>query len=358
MKNLKTYTKEYINSLTLKREGETKLGERVQTLDNIFVENIEQGLSASQAKYVLLGLPEDIGIRANKGRAGAFSAWQPTLTSFLNIQSNQFLNGNEVLVLGHIDFSDLMEKAQHINFRKPEGLKEGRNLVSEVDNRVFPIIQAIVKSGKEPIIIGGGHNNAYPNIKGAALGLQQAKKTDKAIINSINLDAHADFRVLEGRHSGNGFSYAFHEGFLNKYGIIGLHENYNSESVINELNFSPYRINYSVYEDIFVRELISFREVLKNTLDFCKDDFIGLEIDLDSVQNIPSSAKTSSGISANQARYYINFMAENAKIAYMHIPEGAPVLSHIKTDNKTGKLISYLISDFIKARNKFKKLND
>jgi formiminoglutamase len=356
LKNLKIYTKEYIDSLTVKRDGESKLGENVQALEKDANADLEYQLMQSSANYVLLGLPEDIGIKANKGRGGAYSAWQPTISSFLNIQSNIFLSGKEILVLGHIDFSDLLEKASHINFKKPEGIIQGNLLVNEIDNRVYPIIQAIIKSGKEAVIIGGGHNNAYPNIKGAALGLFDSKKIDKPAINSINLDAHSDFRALEGRHSGNGFSYAFHDGFLNKYGIIGLHENYNSDKVLEVLAKNKKRINYSLYEDIFVRESLTFKQAIDQALKFCKDNYIGLEIDLDSVQNIPSSAKTSSGISANQARFYINHMAENIDIAYLHIPEGAPVLSHIKTDNKTGKLIAYLISDFIKARNKFKKI--
>lgn len=58
-----------------------------------------------------------------------------------------------------------------------------------------------------PIAIGGGHNNAYPMLKGYSL----AKKEK---INAINCDPHADFRALEGRHSGNGFSYAVNDGYL------------------------------------------------------------------------------------------------------------------------------------------------
>jgi formiminoglutamase len=39
-------------------------------------------------------------------------------------------------------------------------------------------------------------------------------------VNAINFDAHSDFRILEGRHSGNGFSYAYEEAFLKKYFIL------------------------------------------------------------------------------------------------------------------------------------------
>ena len=88
------------------------------------------------------------------------------------------------------------------------------------------LIFKIVSAGKTPIVIGGGHNNAYGNIKGTSLALNKP-------INVINFDAHTDFRALEGRHSGNGFSYAFQEGFLNNYFIFGIHENYSSKAVLN-----------------------------------------------------------------------------------------------------------------------------
>jgi formiminoglutamase len=48
-------------------------------------------------------------------------------------------------------------------------------------------------------------------------------------VNAINFDAHSDFRILEGRHSGNGFSYAYEEGFLKNILFFGLHENYTSK---------------------------------------------------------------------------------------------------------------------------------
>ena len=74
-----------------------------------------------------------------------------------------------------------------------------------------------------------------------------------------------------------------------------------------------------------------------------------------------TSAKTSSGISPIQARQYVYKCATELNAIYLHIAEGAPVLSHIKADNKTGKLIAYLMTDFMKAclvkGNKLKKTN-
>jgi len=336
---VRIYDKKSIEKLTRKREGEVKLGECVQVLND---SSIDDGLKKSSAKFVLIGLPEDIGVRANFGRGGAHTAWQPALSNILNTQSNEFFNGDELLVLGHIDFDDLIKLSYGASVDKL------RELVSIIDERVVELIKTIVANGKIPIIIGGGHNNSYGNIKGAALGLKQAGKIKTASINCINSDAHTDFRSLEGRHSGNGFSYAFNQNYLNRYAIIGLHQTYNSQAVLNELKKHQDKIYYNFFEDVFIKEEYSFKHAVMQGITFTDDTFCGIELDMDTVQNIPSSAKTSSGISANQARQYVTWCAQHTNAAYLHIAEAAPVLSHIKTDNKTGKLIAYLVTDFIK----------
>ncbi len=346
------YTKEDLVSETRIRENEIKVGENVQVLAVSTGNTLTEQLKSSPATFVVLGLPEDIGIRANGGRGGAYSAWKPALFSLLNVQSNCFGDGSDILILGHINFDDLMLRADGINFKTRKGINESRKLVEEIDERVSFVIKAIVESGKEAIIIGGGHNNAYPNLKGAAEGLKLASKIKSAGINCINCDAHSDFRMMEGRHSGNGFRYAYENGYLKKYSVVGLHESYNAGNVLDEMMSKPETFHLSFFEDILIRENISFKEAVHNAINHVKDNYCGIEIDMDTIQNIPSSAKTSSGINTIQARQYITWAAENLNACYLHIAEAAPVLSHIKTDNKTGKLIGFLIADYIKGRRK------
>src|SRR5690606_35985800 len=100
---------------------------------------------------------------------------------------------------------------------------------------------------------------------------------------------------------------------------------------------------YTTYESVFVREEKDFPLVLKQNIGFVNQEACGVEIDLDAITNVPSSAKTSSGISPIQARQYIYQCAKKLDATYLHIAEGAPLLSHIKAHNKTGKLIAYLI---------------
>ncbi len=349
MNHLVIYTKQDLLNETRIRDNETKVGENMQVLPdegNTLLERLQK----STARFVLLGLPEDIGVRANYGRGGAYSAWKPALFSLLNVQSNIFGDGSNMMVLGHVAFDDLMLAADSINFRTKKGLEKARKLVAQVDERVIPVIRDIIRSGKEAIIIGGGHNNSYPNIRGAAEGLQLAGKIKHAAINCINSDAHSDFRDMEGRHSGNGFRYAFEEGFLKNYSIVGLHESYNAGNVLDTMNAEKKRISLSFFEDIFIRENISFKEAVQQGISHVNDGYCGIEIDMDTIQNIPASARTSSGLSTIDARKYVTWTAQNLKACYFHIAEAAPVLSHIKTDNKSGKLIGYLIADYIKAR--------
>ncbi len=347
---LKIYDENNILSLTKNRVGETRLGEKVKTLRVNSSPNFINELSNSKSKYVLLGLPEDIGVRANFGRGGAYSAWQPSLLTLLNVQSNHLLVGDELLILGHVDFSEVMAEFKDADFTDLEIVNKARACVSEIDEVVYQVVLQIIKAGKEPIIIGGGHNNAYPNLKAAAEGLHALRKTNSRKINCINCDAHSDLRPLEGRHSGNAFNYAFKEGILDHYAMIGLHEIFNTEPVLELIRNEP-KFKALFFDDIFVKEIYTFKEAVHQAINFTSNNYTALELDIDTIQNIPSSAKTSSGISTIQARQFVYEVASKSNLAYFHLAEAAPVLSHIKTDLKTGKLLAYLITDYIKARN-------
>jgi formiminoglutamase len=101
MKHFKFYDKQDILFLTRIRRFETKLGEQLQVIKD--KTQLEQSLDQSTASYVLLGIPEDIGVKANFGIGGTDSVWIPFLNYLLNTQSNDFFSGSEVLLLGHFE---------------------------------------------------------------------------------------------------------------------------------------------------------------------------------------------------------------------------------------------------------------
>jgi formiminoglutamase len=345
--HFKKYSKQDILSLVKLRRFETKLGERVQTLSD--PNEVTDSISALAAKYVIFGIPEDIGVQANYGIGGTSTAWTSFLQAFLNVQSNDFLAGEEIAVIGHFDFGDIQylidKNAQDIE----EKVEAYRHAVNSIDEEVESLAKAIVAACKIPIVIGGGHNNAYPLIKGAAKGLHQAQNIPLPQINCINLDAHTDFRPSEGRHSGNGFRYAEEDGFLQKYCVIGIHENYLPQNVWLDIVNNPF-LDFISYEDIFLQEKRNFIQAVAHALDFTDDNYVGIELDLDSIENSLSSACSPSGIKPIHARQYINLCAAQSKACYLHICEGAVRLSDGRTDPSIGKLISYLVTDFVKGR--------
>ena len=322
------------------RSGEIKFGEKMYTIPKDT--NAEHFLHNCEAPYVLFGIPEDIGIRANYGRPGAASAWDSAIKSIANIQHNRFCKGSKLLVLGTLDVKQEMEEVKYLDFNITEDRVKLSKLVQKIDKEVAHIICTIVKAGKIPIVIGGGHNNAYGNIKGTALAKGKP-------INAINFDAHSDFRILEGRHSGNGFSYAFEEGFLKKYFIFGLHESYTSKSVLDIIKKIEDRVRYNTYDEVNIRKQKNFDQELFQALNFIKNESFGIEIDLDALPNIASSAMTMSGYSVEELRLFVSYFGQNSNASYLHICEGAPDLGEEKNNHLIGKLIGYLVTDFIKA---------
>ena len=348
MKHFKYYNKADILLLTKLRKFETKMGEKVACFDG---ENkFQKLLKESPARYVVFGIPEDIGIKANGGTGGKDSVWFSFISSLLNTQSNDFLSGEEIIIGGHFNFDDLELLIENHAAGDEERLAAYRHAVITIDEEVEHLVKQITENKKIPIIIGGGHNNAYPAIKGAAKGLYKAEAIPLAQINCINLDAHADYRPLEGRHSGNAFHYADEDGYLDKYCVIGLHENYLQQNVWVDMVNSPF-IDCITYEDIFVHEKRNFLQAVAHAASFTEDTYTGIELDLDAVENVLSSAMTPCGITPLHARQYMNFVALDCKVAYVHICEGA---EDGTTKNSTGKLVSYLVTDFIKSHQEVK----
>lgn len=324
-------TSGYIASLTSTREGETKLGERVLTLED----RQWQSLADNPATFVLIGIPEDIGVKANYGIGGTPTLWEPALKTILNVQETDKINGSDLVVLGYFDFSEWRTELEN----KP--IEVWRKKVEDIDTEVAPVIEKIIACNKIPIIIGGGHNNAYPIIKGVSLAKNEP-------VNCINLDAHSDYRRIEGRHSGNGFRYAKMNGYLNRYVALGLDENYNGSNVLEDMNADS-DIRYYTFEDIFLHEQIDFKEALARSAQFVRQRSCGLEVDMDRIEGALSSAASPCGVTPLQARQFVSFMAKNTDATYLHIAEGAIKLDNGREDMLTAKMVAYLVTDFIKG---------
>jgi formiminoglutamase len=298
--------------LTNHREGETKLGETMCC-----------GSINSQTKIVLLGIQESNGPLANLGLSGAEKAFPAFLSRFVNMQDNAFLSGKHICYLGKI--------VQHSTY---ETITELRESVETLDQLVYEIIKPYFLQDILVLVVGGGHNNAYPLIKAASHAIQSP-------INVINLDPHADCRKIEGRHSGNSFSTAYSEGILKKYTVLGLHKAYNSSFLFDQLN--QMNASFTFFEDYLLNDE-QFKSDVINVKKSVEHMPHGLELDLDSIAYMPSSAFSPSGFSIEQARWYLRTLIQ-PETRYIHLTEGAPTTT---LEEKTvGKTLAYLVSDVL-----------
>jgi formiminoglutamase len=135
---------------------------------------------------VLIGFPQDAGVRLNHGRPGAAAAPLAIRRWLYRLTPWDAITGAD---LGRMSLLDL-------------GNVRGGGDVEGSQAALAAVVAAALRSGAVPIVLGGGHETAY----GCYLG-HVAADSSPAI---VNLDAHLDVRpTLEGRgHSGSPFRQA------------------------------------------------------------------------------------------------------------------------------------------------------
>jgi formiminoglutamase len=297
------------------RDGEEKLGERV-----VFLTETEDW---KQCLYHVLGVQEDIGPQLNGGLSGAKNGFRAFINRFLGLQANRFIRGEEIAIHGTISLINDQQATV--------------GMIEDLDELIALWSTEVIENGGIPIVIGGGHNNAYGLIKSFATVAEQA-------VSVVNLDPHADTRALTFRHSGNPFSAAFSAGYLKNYTVLGMHESYNNEAILDCLTEMQAAVFYfESWLDSLSQFEIDVNQVASDSL----GTLTGVELDMDAIAFMPASAFTPSGVTVDQARMYIRKMARNKKVGYLHLPEAAP--KNEQDDKIVGKTLAYLVSDFIKV---------
>jgi formiminoglutamase len=296
-------------------------------------------------RVALIGIPEDIGVRANYGRSGARDAWRAFLNSFLNFPGNPDFDMAHCALLGEVDLALLLRKSDELSPVDPEYFSELRKICAQVDDLVAPVVESLVAKSVIPLLIGGGHNNAYPAIKGAVHALRGKGVTGYSF-GCVNIDAHADLRMKEGRHSGNGFSFAIEEKLLDRYCVIGLQEATLSQKLREQ--FSRYGQRYVSFEELMIRNSICSEVQLKEALEWVVQgsNHYGLEVDLDCIADMPSSARSPYGFSVTDVARLIYRIVTVKPPAYIHFSEGAPSLGE-DGDRQVGRALAFLVSGVI-----------
>jgi formiminoglutamase len=130
----------------------------------------------------IVGVPSDEGVKRNGGRIGAKGGPDAIRTELY--KRTGFVVGKErsPSSVPVFDFGDV---------------KIGKTL-EETHDTLAEVVHTLVSAGIVPIVLGGGHDIAYPNF----LGFSKGKKS----VGVINIDTHLDYRKpIPKRNSATSF---------------------------------------------------------------------------------------------------------------------------------------------------------
>jgi formimidoylglutamase len=273
----------------------------------------------------IIGIPQDVGIERNGGRIGAAQAPDAIRRALYKLTPNF---GETALKKENFTIIDLGDMAV-------EGLA-----LEDIHRRQQEIVSALLKQGVIPVVLGGGHDIAFPN--GAALGT-----LDKDF-GVINLDAHPDVRpLLHGKrgHSGSPFRQLL-EGQTHLKSIV--------EFGIQPFAASPQHLQYvrdkgqtvTMLQDIrdtgFKK---SFEAALKKVS--AKKQNVFVSFDMDSVTSAYApgvSAPSAIGFSGDEICSAAYLAGEKSYVKIIDIVEVNP---NFDIDGRTAKLAALVAAHFI-----------
>ncbi|MCU0419519.1 MAG: formimidoylglutamase [Cyclobacteriaceae bacterium] len=133
----------------------------------------------AQNSIVVVGCCTDEGVKRNQGRAGAAAA-PDAIRTFLASLPHHFESQLRVCDAGNL-------------------LQPDDNL-EKTHDAIEAVVTQLIQANCFPVLLGGGHDIAYPHVRGIQKALGAKTK-----IGIINFDAHFDLRDHSVRHSGTPF---------------------------------------------------------------------------------------------------------------------------------------------------------
>ena len=139
----------------------------------------------AKAKIVLLGCPQDEGVRRNGGRIGASGAPAAIRACLYRLVATA---DSGLFDLGDTAIQGSLEETHQVHRE---------------------VVQQVLADGKKLVVLGGGNDISYPDC-GAVSAFAGAAR-----VLAFNVDAHLDVRQHPVRHSGTPYRMLLEEGLLN-----------------------------------------------------------------------------------------------------------------------------------------------
>jgi len=299
--------------LSATKNEKSRLGNQVQAINITLLKKQPHGI-------VFFGIPSDQGIRNVGGRLGAAKAPDTIRSKLYHFTSKKFS-------FPIYDFGNLII---------PSSIEETHAGAAEA-------ISLIRRAGHLPIILGGGHDLAYPE----ALSLLQNEKNPCGF---LNIDAHLDLRNTEhGITSGSPW-YLLLQNPLFKKQKCSLIE-FGIQSHCNVDTLFEYAKNKKVeihsLDKVISSPVQSFQKTLSKLTNKKKSILVSLDIDSARSSDAPGcSAPQVRGFSAENIIQMSKLAGKHGKVRSFGIYEVSPPLDQ---DNRSSTLAAHCILQFLEG---------
>ena len=273
------------------------------------------------SEVVILGCPQDEGVKRNKGRTGAKLAPNAIRAQFYKLTN--FGINVKLFDLGNTQIQSTLEKTHEIHSN---------------------IVKQVLKDGKKLIILGGGNDISYADGKAMA----EVFGFDNWI--ALNIDAHFDVRADSPRNSGTPYRQLLDEKLLNpkKFYEIAFQPQANSQIYYNYLKNAG--VNLISLEKVKSSEF-KFQELIEKqrTKHKAQRTFLFFGFDADSVRasDAPGvSAPSPIGLTAEEFIELAEFAGSYIQTKIIEFTEVNP---NFDIDNLTAKLAAIAMHKFCSA---------
>jgi formiminoglutamase len=272
----------------------------------------EDGYEASD--IVILGCPQDEGVRRNHGREGAALAPAAIRKQFYRL--TPFNIKRRIFDLGDIKIGSDLE---------------------ETHERHSAVVKHVLEDGKRLIVLGGGNDISYPDGRAMA----EVFGIEKWI--AVNIDSHLDVRVAEQANSGTPYrqllegnylrpSY-FYEVAYQTHFCSPVYYSYIRDLGVNRISLEILRSRDEA--DIELKEKIRLNFINHS---ISLNTFFGFDMDAVRSADAPgTSAPSPLGLRAGE---FITLVKYAASLANTKIIEFSEVNPNFDIDDRTTKLVA------------------
>ena len=266
------------------------------------------------AEIVILGCPQDEGVRRNNGRVGAAAAPDAIRQQFYRL--TPFNIKRKIFDLGNVNIGSRLEDTHETH---------------------FAIVKQVLQDKKRLIVLGGGNDISYPD--GAAM----ADVYGPEWWLGINIDAHLDVRIADERNSGTPYRQLLEENlllpkFLYEVGYqthfaSPVYYEYIRDLGVNRISLELLRSREEA--DIELKENIRQKFIGQSS---SLNTFFGFDMDAVRSADAPgTSAPSPLGLRAGE---FITLVKYAASLANTKIIEFSEVNPTFDIDNRTTKLVA------------------